>query len=204
MRSDKKPPMSDCAAYTTKDFRDLSESEKCELKEKLKTDSYTNMGGVFVARNRIKHEKASDFKKELKACRILAAFGHRVYLLPFDFAEDEAGNKKKSADTLTDDEFLELKETEHSIRSNYKKATEQGKDVMIFVTGKMNRLGAVNEIKREIGNLRKICAKSGKKRDFSGKIYIYLEKEKEMVNLEVKTSGVIIEADPRLGAPPQS
>lgn len=195
----------DIEAFTDKDFRDLSPAERADLKVRLRAARYVTIDGVFVAENRPRHEAARDFAKELKACKVLCAWGHTVYLLPFDFARDADGNQKKSADTLTDGEFLELKETDRNIRGNYNKAIGQGKDVLLYVTGDVDRRFALNEMMREIGNLRK-QQQAGKKRvDLAGKVYIYLERRREMLLLRIKTSGVIREGDPRLGAlPPAS
>lgn len=194
----------DIVVYTDKDFRSLSVAERDALKIRLQTARYVTEDGVFVAENRAKYEAARDFKKELKACKVLHEWGHTVYLLPFDYAKDETGNQKKSADTLTDGEFLELKETDRNIRGNYNKAIGQGKDVLLYVTGDVDRQFAINEMMREIGNIRKQKQAGKKTVDFEGKVYIYLEKRKEMILLCIKTSGVITEDDPRLGAPPQA
>ncbi|MDE6773756.1 MAG: hypothetical protein K2J14_03935, partial [Treponemataceae bacterium] len=120
----------DIVAFTDKDFRDLSPAERADLKVRLQSARYVTVDGVFVAENRSRHEAARDFCKELKACKGLCAWGHTVFLLPFDYARDACGNQKKAADTLTDGEFLELKETDRNIRGNYNKAIGQGKDVL--------------------------------------------------------------------------
>mgnify|MGYP006916078652 CR=1 FL=1 len=193
---------SDCISYTDKDFRDLSPAERESLKIRLQAARYTVVDGVFVAENRAKYEAARDFKKELKACKVLHEWGHTVYLLPFDYARDETGNQKKSADTLTDGEFLELKETDRNIRGNYNKAIGQGKDVLLYITGDVDKQFAVNEMMREIGNIRKQKDAGKKNIDFEGNVYIYLEKRAELLLLRIKTSGIIREDNPRLGAPP--
>ncbi|MBD5428271.1 MAG: hypothetical protein HDR39_02935 [Treponema sp.] len=192
----------DIIAFTDKDFRDLSPAERAELKVRLQSARYITVDGVFVAENRSKYEAARDFCKELKACKVLCAWGHTVFLLPFDYARDACGNQKKAADTLTDGEFLELKETDRNIRGNYNKAIGQGKDVLLYVTGDVNRQFAINEMMREIGNIRKQQDAGKKTVDLAGNVYIYLEKRHEMLLLRIKTSGVITEDDPRLGALP--
>lgn len=192
----------DIVAFTDKDFRDLSPAERAELKVRLQSARYVTVDGVFVAENRSKYEAARDFCKELKACKVLCAWGHTVFLLPFDYARDACGNQKKAADTLTDGEFLELKETDRNIRGNYNKAIGQGKDVLLYVTGDVNRQFAINEMMREIGNIRKQQDAGKKTVDLAGNVYIYLEKRREMLLLRIKTSGIICEDDPRLGALP--
>ncbi|MDE5614363.1 MAG: hypothetical protein K2I74_06955 [Treponemataceae bacterium] len=192
----------DIVAFTDKDFRDLSPAERADLKVRLQSARYVTVDGVFVAENRSKYEAARDFCKELKACKVLCAWGHTVFLLPFDYARDACGNQKKAADTLTDGEFLELKETDRNIRGNYNKAIGQGKDVLLYVTGDVNRQFAINEMMREIGNIRKQQDAGKKTVDLAGNVYIYLEKRHEMLLLRIKTSGVIDEDDPRLGALP--
>ena len=192
----------DIVAFTDKDFRDLSPAERADLKVRLQSARYVTVDGVFVAENRSKYEAARDFCKELKACKVLCAWGHTVFLLPFDYARDACGNQKKAADTLTDGEFLELKETDRNIRGNYNKAIGQGKDVLLYVTGDVNRQFAINEMMREIGNIRKQQGAGKKTVDLAGNVYIYLEKRHEMLLLRIKTSGVIAEDDPRLGALP--
>lgn len=192
----------DIVVFTDKDFRDLSPAEQADLKVRLQSARYVTIDGVFVAENRSKHEAARDFCKELKACKVLCAWGHTVFLLPFDYARDACGNQKKAADTLTDGEFLELKETDRNIRGNYNKAIGQGKDVLLYVTGDVNRQFAINEMMREIGNIRKQQDAGKKVVDLAGSVYIYLEKRREMLLLRIKTSGIISEDDPRLGALP--
>lgn len=192
----------DIVVFTDKDFRDLSLAERADLKVRLQSARYVTVDGVFVAENRSKYEAARDFCKELKACKVLCAWGHTVFLLPFDYARDACGNQKKAADTLTDGEFLELKETDRNIRGNYNKAIGQGKDVLLYVTGDVNRQFAINEMMREIGNIRKQQDAGKKTVDLAGNVYIYLEKRREMLLLRIKTSGIICEDDPRLGALP--
>ncbi len=192
----------DIVVFTDKDFRDLSPAERTDLKARLQSARYVTVDGVFVAENRSKYEAARDFCKELKACKVLCAWGHTVFLLPFDYARDACGNQKKAADTLTDGEFLELKETDRNIRGNYNKAIGQGKDVLLYVTGDVNRQFAINEMMREIGNIRKQQGAGKKVVDLAGNVYIYLEKQQEMLLLRIKTSGIISEDDPRLGALP--
>lgn len=192
----------DIVAFTDKDFRDLSPAERADLKDRLQSARYVTVDGVFVAENRSKYEAARDFCKELKACKVLCAWGHTVFLLPFDYARDACGNQKKAADTLTDGEFLELKETDRNIRGNYNKAIGQGKDVLLYVTGDVNRQFAINEMMREIGNIRKQQDTGKKTVDLAGNVYIYLERRQEMLLLRIKTSGIISEDDPRLGALP--
>lgn len=192
----------DIVVFTDKDFRDLSLAERADLKVRLQSARYATVDGVFVAENRSKYEAARDFCKELKACKVLCAWGHTVFLLPFDYARDACGNQKKAADTLTDGEFLELKETDRNIRGNYNKAIGQGKDVLLYVTGDVNRQFAINEMMREIGNIRKQQDAGKKTVDLAGNVYIYLEKRREMLLLRIKTSGIICEDDPRLGALP--
>ena len=97
---------------------------------------------------------------------------------------------------------MELKETDRNIRGNYNKAIGQGKDVLLYVTGDVNRQFAINEMMREIGNIRKQQDAGKKTVDLAGNVYIYLEKRHEMLLLRIKTSGVIAEDDPRLGALP--
>lgn len=193
--------------YTNKAYLELSDVEKKQLIERLKSDSYSLIAGAHIADSKIEYEDELVLAKELKACKILAKLGHEVYLLPYDFAKTESGRKLKSSDTITDDRFLEIKETQKRIRKEFHEAKEQGQDVMLVITGDIPKETVKNEIGREIG---KILTTNKEKREnatdfknpeigLAGKVYLHFENSGETLLLNIETSGTIREESPRFG-----
>jgi hypothetical protein len=88
---------------------------------------------IHIATSRVprSQDQAAIFEKELAQARILANFGHRVYLLP-----EKGPRKVKHPDALVDDLIMEFKTITGNIRKikeNYKNARKKADNVFLKI-----------------------------------------------------------------------
>lgn len=174
----------------SKDFRDLTQEEVKDFVNRAKNEYYYyDRMGVHIAYGNEKSKDKEKFNKELADCKVLVDAGHEVYWLPESYAYNEIEfQNKKHGDTITDDIPLEMKDTPKNIKGNYKEARDQAIDIFIRVTGSITTGYAMDSIDKYIRALRK-DKKSDKSKDFTGKLYLYFEKYKQLRLIEFDKSG---------------
>lgn len=181
-----------------KDFIDLSESELSKFIKDAQTKYfYYKQDGVNVACG--KESEKGKFNVELFACKKLAEYGHDVYLLPENYAMDTNKNKKVHGDTITDNRVLELKHTPSNIQDNYRKAKHQATDVFIHIRGDITKENALAQIKSSI----RATLKDNKAHiNFAGKVYLYFEKDDNLLAFDFDTRGNYRQISPRKNEAP--
>lgn len=170
--------------FTKKGYRELSESEKKDLIARLKNAHYYKKDGVFVAYGRKENSTGKDnFDYEFEAAKDMVGYGNTVYLVPEWYARD-GNDKKDTADSILNDDFLEIKhaESNNGVRDRYADSRKQADNVYIDVKFESD----INKVKNIIfGKIAKIKS-SGKFNDksFEGKVYIHLNNKTYQLDID--------------------
>jgi hypothetical protein len=95
--------------------------------------------GIYIAESRMPKsaEQVKILEKELDHARIMAAYGHSVYLLP-----ERGPRKTKHPDAVVDGLIMEFKTITGNIRKigeNYKSAREKAENVFLKIDAPLSR-----------------------------------------------------------------
>ena len=192
--------MQENAVLSGKALNELSEEETKELKEKLKDLDYEQVEGILVHKDKKIALTPEDYIKEVKNAKLLVDHNHTVYLLPENFAFRRINEKGKlesnsTPDTLTDNEFLELKTTDKKLGKRFGEAVEQANSVLIRIQDNISVYNARKRLQTKINKLQEENRKEIK----DGKLFLYFEKKGEYVEAEIKRGKInILPAMPSL------
>ena len=156
------------------------------LKNCLHKEKYENINGAFVSgykvnalKGKISKEEKIKAEKELKAAQYLSSKGLKVYLLR------EGYTTGRSADTLSNNKFIELKQIDSSknVGANYSSSRGQSSNVFLYIDTDVNERRVIRQIKSVIAERLR------KNEDVFGNIYIYLKKADKYFELKIDTVG---------------
>lgn len=199
-RSKLKKLMQENAVLSGKALNELSEEETKELKEKLKELDYEQVEGILVHKDKKIALTPEDYVKEVMNAKLLVDHNHTVYLLPENFAfrkKNEFGQNESysTPDTLTDEEFVELKTTDSKIGTRFGEAVEQANSVLIRIQDDISLRNVRRRLQNKINNLSK--EKNIDVKD--GKLFLYFEKKGKYIEAEIKQGKInILPAGPEL------
>ncbi|MBO4705142.1 MAG: hypothetical protein J5647_05325 [Spirochaetaceae bacterium] len=163
-------PRNEYGHFTEKGVMELNETERQVLLDYLENEKYIDYKGIHISERKIDSVRKGKYNNEVKACMVLVKHGFEVFLL------DEQYTRSDKADIFfkKDDErdFMELKETEDKITTQYNRSISQSPNCLISIKGyfskiqKKNLIDAVNRNKN------------------AKKVYVYLEKEKRFLKIK--------------------
>lgn len=180
--------MQENAVFSGKALNELSEEETKELKENLKELDYEQVEEILVHKDKKIALTPEDYVKAVKNAKLLADHNHTVYLLPENFAfskKNEFGQNEPNStpDTLTDDEFVELKTTDSKIGARFGEAVEQANNGLIRIQDNISLRNVRRRLQNKINNLPK--EKNINVKD--GKLFLYFEKKRKVYRSRNKT-----------------
>ena len=197
------PNMNSLKKYTTKKYRDLSIQEKKELIEALLNDEeYLKYKKCFIAKSKLLYDSDAALIKETEALSCLSNLGYTVYLLPYAYARDDMGCYQKSADSITEGDFLEMKNVistgDRAGQKSYTGSRKQADNVFISFENEISEKKAINNIFREIEMTKQKNEEKGIKNNFEGYVFLnftkanktnlyYISKEGRATKLEGAT-----------------
>ncbi len=163
-------PRDEYGRFAEKGVMELSAKERKKLLDYLENEEYENYNGFHVAKGKTKAVLHGDCKSEVKACEILTKQGFDVYLL------DENYVKRSKADTFFRKDgkrdFLELKDTDDKITTQYNRSVEQAPNCFITVSGYYSKVQA--------RNLKAAISKNENARE----VYLYIEKKDKFLKIK--------------------
>lgn len=163
-------PRDEHGRFTDKGVMELTEAERQELLDYLEKEEYVEYHGFHIAKEKMEAVRNGNFMTEVKACEILTANGFDVYLL------DENYVRRSKADTFFKKDgrrdFLELKDTDDKITTQYNRSIEQAPNCFITVSGYCSKL--------QKRNLKGAIEKNVNAKE----VYLYLEKENKFLQIK--------------------
>ncbi len=126
-------------SYTEHDYSDLKNDEKnlSKLAERLEKETeYLSYHGSYIAKSKLLYEPPVTLCNEIPCLLIGHEINEKFYLLPYGYAKDSSEKYKKFADMLESKSFIDIKRNfGSSIRNNFKKGHQQGKNIFFFING---------------------------------------------------------------------
>ena len=185
--------MEENAVLSGKSLDELSEEETNELKEKLKEQEYENVEGIFVHKDKKIAVTPDVYVSEIQNAKLLVDHDFEVYLLPENFAfkkKNEFGQNESysTPDTLTNNDFLELKTTKKKIGERFGESVSQANHVLIRIKDDIPVYKARKRIQEKINNFPKEKGVNVK----DGNIYLYFEKNAIFISAEIKNGKIKI------------
>ena len=179
------------------DYNSLTDEQKEAVKADLLSREYTELeNGIFAEKGREKELGKAEFEKEFKDCQILRKIGaEKIYMLPQQYCVREDGNTGSNTDAIIfvkdgKSDFLELKNPTKSnidnLQKAYKKSLSQAKSVFIYYDEEISN----DEIFNAINGAVNVIEKNNPNKDFSGNVFVWKAKEKEVCSLEIKKLGL--------------
>ena len=185
--------------FTNKKYKDLSDSEKNELIKRLETADYKKYKHCYISTSKLLYEKPETLVKEIKALKLLNDLGYIVYLLPFGYARNNQNLLLKSADSIINLQFLEMKTVVSSGptagQSSYKDSRKQSNNVILTYTEDISFHNAKDSIWNYINGAKKDLIKNNKEYDFTGEIFFYFEKNNKIMLFDVSKEGEFKQKD---------
>lgn len=163
-------PRDEHGRFTEKGVMELTEGERQELLDFLESEEYLDYCGFHISIRKINAVQAGRYKDEVKACKVLVRYGFDVYLLDENYTRRDKADIFFKKDGVRD--FMELKETDDKITTQYNRSVSQSPNCLITVTGyfskvqKANLTAAIN---------KNVNAKN---------VYVYLEKEERLIKIK--------------------
>lgn len=163
-------PRDEHGRFTEKGVMELTEEERQELIDYLEEEEYEDYEGFHISKRKIDSVKKGKYAEEVKACKILAKQGFEVYLL------DENYVRRGKADTFfkkdNKRDFMELKNTDDKITTQYNRSVSQAPNCFITITGRFT--------KTQKKNLKDAIDKNINAKD----VYVYLQKEDKFLKIK--------------------
>lgn len=126
-------PRDEYGRFTEKGVMELTEEERQELLDYLEKEEYEDYNGFHISKRKFESVLNGNCKSEVKACEILSKQGSDVYLL------DENYVRRSKADTFFKKDgkrdFLEIKDTDDKITTQYNRSIKQAANCFITVSG---------------------------------------------------------------------
>lgn len=126
-------------SYTEQDYSYLKNDEKnlFKLAERLEKETeYLTYHGSYIAKSKLLYEQPVTLCNEIPCLLIGHEINEKFYLLPYGYAKDSSEKYKKFADMLESKSFIDIKRNfGSSIRNNFKKGHQQGKNIFFFING---------------------------------------------------------------------
>jgi len=170
--------------FINKNVGILTASESNDLKQKLYKLPYVELNGIKVYANKIDEVKPSQFLEELGLANILQNHDYDMFILPEQYTE-----RNKHADTLANDEFLDLKNLStkkiRQIGQKFSNAKEQGKNVFIYLNNDFSEKEVVDEINWRILHDLKIP-----QANIEGKLIIMFGKSNQYLEYKIEKDGI--------------
>jgi hypothetical protein len=163
-------PRDEHGRLTEKGIMELSEEERQNLLDFLESEDYEDFGGFHISKRKIDAVKTGRYKDEVKAYEVLVKQGFDVYLL------DENYTRKDKADIFFKKngirDFMELKETDDKITTQYNRSVSQSPNCLITVTGYFSKVQKTNLIA------------AIKKNANAKNVYVYLQREEKFIKIK--------------------
>ena len=179
--------------FTEKKFKELSEEEKTELVKNLENADYKKYKNCYISTSKLLFEKAETLVKEIKALNVLNGLGYSVYLLPFGYARNNQNFLQKSADSITNHQFLEFKNVV-SVGKNagynaYKESRHQSNNTFLIFENDVEPQTAINNIHRVIEVIRQDNKKNEIENNFEGYIFLNFQMRNMSKLYEINKDG---------------
>lgn len=190
------PDISSLKKYTDKKYRDLTEKEKQELiSSLLSDDEYLRYKNCYIAKSKLLYDSSETLIKETAALFRLNDLGYEVYLLPYAYARDNMNFFQKSADSVADGDFLEMKSVvstgDRAGQSNYRASRQQADNVFLSFVNDIAEEKAVNNIFREIQGIKESNRRNGVEDNFKGYVFLNFERTGKTNFYEVSKNGTM-------------
>lgn len=173
---------------TDKNFIDLSKKEVKKLINCLRNSHAYTKEGIKVAYGRVEKNSKKTNEKELKGAKLLRDIGLEIFLLPNRFAVDKNNNERIFGDAivLNHNHILDFKQVDgKNPGRDWKKATSQGHDVLLYITSEMD----IESVKLSINDFKKHISKKRKNPIIT---YIYFEKSNKVFRLKYDKVGNLL------------
>ena len=185
--------MEENAILSGKALDELTEEETKELKEKLKEQEYENIEGILVHKDKKIAVTPDVYITEIQNAKLLVDRNSIVYILPENFAfkqKNEQGKNESypTPDTLSNDEFVELKTTNKKLGERFGDAVKQSNNVLIRIKDDISVYNAKKRLQEKINNLPKEKGINVK----DGMIFLYFEKNAKFISAEIKNGRINI------------
>ena len=192
-RSILKKLMQENAILSGKSLNELSEEETKELKEKLKEQEYENIEGIYVHKDKKIAVTPEVYVSEIQNAKLLVDHDYTVYLLPENFAFNRVNERGKNEsfstpDTITNDEFLELKTTDKRIGRRFGEALSQSNNMLIRIKDDISVYSARKKLQKKLNNFSKENNTNAK----NGKVFLYFEKTALFISAEINNGKIRI------------
>ena len=163
-------PRDEHGRFCDKGIMELSQAERQELLDYLEAEKYVSHNGFHVSERKIEAVRNGKYTDEVRACEVLTKHGFDVYLLDEQYTRREKADIFFKKDGMRD--FMELKETDDKITTQYNRSVPQSPNCLITVTGyfsKVQRKNLLNAIEKN---------KNAKE------VYVYLKKSDTLLKIK--------------------
>ena len=165
--------------FTDKEYRELNINEKKTLINNLLNADYVKYKNCFIARSKLLYDTSETLAKEIAVIDKLDNLGYEVYLLPYGYARDSMNCFLKSADSITNGDFLEFKTVistgKNAGQSVYRDSRKQANNVFISLLNETSEDKIVNNIYSSIREAKR----NENKFDFEGLVFLNFEKDND-------------------------
>ncbi len=163
--------------YTDKEYRSLNSEEKKTLINALLKADYIKYKNCHIARSKLLYDSSETLMKEIAVIDKLNELGYEVYLLPYGYARDSMNCFLKSADSITNGDFLEFKTVistgKNAGQSVYKDSRKQADNVFISLLNETSEDKVINNIYSSIREVKKNVDNPV----FEGLVFLNFEKD---------------------------
>lgn len=181
--------------FTDKKFRDLSQEERFELIKALEKADYKKYKNCYISTSKLLYEKSETLIKEIKALNVLNDLGYSVYLLPYGYARSNQDLLQKSADSITNHNFLEFKniisEKPTAGESAFKDARKQSDNMFFYYENLKDKNVAVHAIVRNINASKKELLKQGLSYNYEGEIFFHFQQTGQTMLVSIDKWGYV-------------
>lgn len=165
--------------FTDKEYSSLNSEEKNSLIENLLKADYLKYKNCYIARSKLLYDTSETLAKEIAIIDKLDNLGYQVYLLPYGYARDSMNCFLKSADSITNGDFLEFKTVistgKNAGQSVYRDSRKQANNVFISLLNETSEDKVVNNIYSSIREAKR----NENKCDFEGLVFLNFEKDND-------------------------
>lgn len=182
--------------YTNKNFKDLSILEKKQLIHSLiYNEEYLKYKNCYIAKSKLLYDTRETLQKEIAVVSKLNNLGYTIYLLPYGYARNKMNFFQKSADSILDGDFLEIKTVistgKSAGESAFKDARLQANNVFLSIINETSEKKIINNIYRFIGQIKNVTKNKNSENDFSGNLFIDFEKLQKVFIYTISKTGNI-------------
>ena len=165
--------------YTDKKYRELNQTEKKELIDKLLKADYLKYKNCFISRSKLLYDSSETLEKEITILEKLNNLGYEIHLLPYGYARDSMNCYLKNADSITNGDFLEFKTVvstgKNAGQSVYRDARKQADNVFISLKNECSEEKIINNIYATI----KETKKQNLSNSFEGLVFLNFEQDND-------------------------